>query len=144
MSFQWLTMRIGEETDRRRREAQVLERLPRALEELHKYLKECIDDYRKAFGPESVETAATSSRVHITVREQRDGKWEPASKIEILVDTLLPGFKIDRAGLPLTIEVGILPGDKLYFRDSEQDQYVTTEEVTRRILDRGLFPKLPQ
>ena len=78
------------------------------------------------------------------MRQQRDGKWEPTSKIEIQVDTVLPGFKIDRAGLPLTIEVGILPGDKLYFRDSQEDQYVTTEEVTRRILDRGLFPKLPQ
>ena len=144
MSYQWLTMRISEETDRRHREAQVLERLPRALEELYKYLKECTDDYRKAFGPESVEITGTSSRIRIAVRELRDGKWEPTSKIEVLVDTALPGFKIDRAGLPLTIEVGILPGDKLYFRDSEQDQYVTTEEVTRRILDRGLFPKLPQ
>jgi hypothetical protein len=144
MSFQWLNMRITEEKERRQREAQVLERLPRALEEVHKYLKDCIDDYQKAFGPESVETAVSHSRVRITVREQREGKWEPTAKIEIQVDTKLPGFQIDRAGRPLTIEVGLLSGDKLYFRDSEQDQYVTTEELTRRILDRSLFPKLPE
>ena len=36
MSFQWLQMRITEEKDRRAREAQILERLPRALDELHK------------------------------------------------------------------------------------------------------------
>ena len=52
--------------------------------------------------------------------------------------------QIDRAGRPLTIEVGMLPGDKLYFRDMELDQYVTAEELTRRILDRGMFPKLPE
>jgi hypothetical protein len=38
------------------------------------------------------------------------------------------------------IEVGLLPGDKLFYRD--QDQFVTMEELTRRILDRALFPKL--
>jgi hypothetical protein len=144
MSFQWLTMRIGEERARRKREAEVLERLPRALDELHKSLRECIEDYQQAFGPESAEISGHLSRVRITVREQRDGKWEPTSKIEVQVDTKLPGFQVDRAGRPLTVEVGLLPGDKLFFRDTELDQYVTSEELTRRILDRGFFPKLPE
>jgi len=38
------------------------------------------------------------------------------------------------------IEVGLLPGDKLFYRD--QDEFITGEELTRRILDRALFPKL--
>jgi hypothetical protein len=38
--------------------------------------------------------------------------------------------------------VGVLPSDKLYYRDCEQDKYLTMEELTRRILDRVLFPKL--
>lgn len=122
----------------------MMERLPRALGELNTYLKECLDEYRTAFGLESVELNATSTRIRITARERREGKWEPTSKIEIVVDIELPGFRIDRAGHPLSVEVGVLPGDKLYFRDSEQDQYVTTEELTRRILDRGLFPRLPE
>jgi len=144
MSFQWLTMRISEERDRRQREAQVLERLPRALDEVHKYLKECLEEYQRAFGPESAEISGHLSQVRITVREQREGKWEPTSKIEIHLDTKLPGFQVDRPGKPLAIEVGMLPGDKIYFRDQELDQYVTAEELTRRILDRGMFPRLPE
>jgi hypothetical protein len=137
-------MRISEERDRRQREAQVLERLPRALDEVHKYLKECVEDYQKAFGPESIEISGHLSRIRITVRDQREGKWEPIAKIEIQLDTKLPGFQVDRAGKPLTIEVGLLAGDKIYFRDQELDQYVTAEELTRRVLDRGMFPKLPE
>jgi hypothetical protein len=38
------------------------------------------------------------------------------------------------------IEVGLLPGDKLFFRD--HDEFLTMEELTRRILDRAFFPKL--
>jgi hypothetical protein len=36
----------------------------------------------------------------------------------------------------------MLPGDKLFFRDREKDQYVSMEEVTHRALDRAFFPKL--
>jgi hypothetical protein len=144
MSFQWLDMRITEENDRRKREAEVLERLPRALEDLQKTLTECLEEYQKAFGPESAEISGHLSRLLITVREKQNGKWEPLSKIEIHADTKLPGFQVDRAGRPLAIEVGLLPGGKLYFRDSELDQYVNTEELTKRILDRGLFSRLPE
>jgi len=143
MSYQWLSMRITEEQERRQRESEVLERLPRALQELQADLRACIADYQKAFGPESVELAGHLSRIRITVREKRDGKWEPIAKIEILMDTALPGFQADCPGGPLTIEVGMLPEDKTYFRDLKLDEYITPEELTRRILDRGLFPKLP-
>ena len=56
----------------------------------------------------------------------------------------LPGIQIDNGngGDPLLIEIGLLPGDKLFFRDRAQDQYVTMEDLTRRILDREFFPKL--
>jgi hypothetical protein len=144
MNLQWLTMRIAEEQERRQRETEITARLPRALQELHADLKLCIAEYQKVFGTESVEISGhLSSRVRVTVREKREGKWEPTSKIEINTDPLLPGFQVDCAGGPLSIEVGMLPGDKVYFRDAKQDEYITTEELTRRILDRGLFPRLP-
>lgn len=144
MSFQWLSMRITEEQERRQREAEVLTRLPRALQELHNDLKACVADYQKAFGPESVEISGHLSRIRITVREFREGKWEATSKIEIRTDTALPGFVAEGPGSPLTVEVGMLPGDKTFFRDTQQDQYINAEELTRRILDRGMFPKLPE
>ena len=54
--------------------------------------------------------------------------------------TALPGFRIERGGEPLEIVVGILPDQNLYYRDA--DKYLTMEELTRRILDKALFPKL--
>src|SRR5579883_2198061 len=141
MSFQWLDMRISEERDRRKREEQVLERLPRALDDLRQLLAQCIADYQNAFGAESAELSGHLSRVRITAREQRDGKWETTAKVEVSIDTKIPGLLIDRAGTPLTIEIGVLPNDKVYFRDLEKDQYVTTEDLTRQILDRALFPR---
>jgi len=136
-------MRIKEEQERRQREAEVLARLPRAIEELQAELKGCIDEYRKAFGPESAEISGYLSRIRVTVREKREGKWEPISKIEIHIDPALPGFLVDCEGGQLTIEVGILPEDKIFYRDAKLDQYVTADDLTRRILDRNLFPKLP-
>ena len=70
------------------------------------------------------------------------GPDEPAARIEITSVPTMPGFQIDRGGSPLQIEVGMLPGDKIFYRDREKDQYLTMEELTRRILDRCLFPKL--
>jgi len=140
MSFQWLQVRIQEEQERREREAQILERLPRALEELYRHLAACVESYAGAFGPEAADIHLQASRVRIAVREEQDGKWQQRSKVEISIVPTLPGFRIERGGDPLMIEVGILPGDKLFFRD--QDQFVTMEELTRRILDRAFFPKL--
>jgi hypothetical protein len=47
---------------------------------------------------------------------------------------------IDRNGDVLDIDVGLLPGDNIFYKDGEE--FITMEEMTRRILDRSLFPKL--
>jgi hypothetical protein len=140
MSFQWFQMRVQEEQERREREAQILTRLPRALEEVHRHLAECIEAYVAAFGPESADIHLQASKIRIAVREEQDGKWQQCAKVEMSMVPSLPGFRIECGGEPLMIEVGLLPGEKLFYRD--QDQFVTMEELTRRILDRALFPKL--
>jgi len=142
MSFQWLQMRITEEKDRRARESQISQRLPRALEELHKMLAECVESYVRAFGMQSADVTLLPSKIRVVVREENEGKWQPRGKIEITMVHTLPGFQIDREAGPLVIEVGMLPGDRIFYRDQELDQYLTMEELTRRILDRTLFPKL--
>jgi hypothetical protein len=136
-------MRIGEERDRRRREENTLARLPGALEELHRELAQCIEAYTAEFGKESADIHFFAGKIRIATREQKNGKWEPAGKIEIVNILTLPGFKIDRGtDEPLLIEVGLLPGDKLFYRSA--DEFLTVEEMTRRILDRVLFPKLKE
>jgi hypothetical protein len=137
MSFQWLQMRIAEEQERRGREARILEQLPRALEELYRSLAACIEAFNSAFGSDSATTTLAGSAIHVSMRE-------PRSEIRILSVPGLPGFQIDRDGTSLAIEIGVLPGDKLSFRDRATDQYLTNEELTRRILDRVLFPKLKE
>src|SRR5271157_2795912 len=136
MSFQWLQMRVQEEQERRQREAQILARLPRALEETHRQLAECIEVYADAFGPESADIHLQSSKIRMTVREEQGGKWQQCAKVEISIVPSLPGFRIERGGEPLMIEVGLLPGDKVFYRD--QDEFITGEELARRILDRAL------
>ena len=140
MSFQWLQMRITEEQDRRHREAQILERLPRVLDEVHRALVVCVDAYVAAFGAEAVEISYQSQKIRVTVREEQDAKWEKVGKVEVTTFPKLPGLHIDRNGSALDIEVGVLPGDKIFYKDAEE--FLTTEELTRRILDRSLFPKL--
>jgi hypothetical protein len=140
--FQWLRLRITEEQERRDREAMILERLPRAAADLHESLTACIDTYNAAFGPRSVEMEIDPTLTRIVVHDTQDGNWRVRAKIEILSVPAIPGFQIDRAGSPLLIEVGLLPGERLFYRDREQDQYLTMEELTRRILDRSLFPRL--
>jgi hypothetical protein len=78
--------------------------------------------------------------MRLIVREEQDGRWEQRSKVDVTVVPSLPGFHIERGSETLEIVVGILPGDKLFYRDG--DQYLTMEELTRRILDKALFPKL--
>jgi hypothetical protein len=140
MSFQWLQSRVQEEQERREREAEILVRLPRALEEAYRHLAACIETYVGAFGPESADIHLQASKIRITIREELEGKWQQRAKVEMSIVPSLPGFRIERGGEPLTIEVGLLPGEKLFYRD--QDHFLTMEELTRRILDRALFPKL--
>jgi hypothetical protein len=140
MSFQWLAMRMTEETERRQREAQTLERLPRALEEVHEGLVACVKSYTESFGTEAAEIQMLEQRIRVTAREQKNGKWEPRTTVDVHIIPALPGFRIERDGEPLEILVGMLPGNKLFYRDAEK--YLTMEELTRRILDKALFPKL--
>ena len=144
MTFQWLNMRISEEQDRRRREAQIRERLPRALDELHGALAECIRCYTEAFGTEAAELQLDRGGISVVVREELDGQWQESARVEIKVVDSVPGFQMECGGNSQAIEVGILPGDKLFYRDREKDQYVSMDEVTHRALDRALFPKLKQ
>jgi hypothetical protein len=144
MSFQWIQMRISEEKDRRKRETAALERLPVALEEVHLSLVACVEAYQQAFAAEAVNIHLHTSRIRAVVREEVDGKWQQTSRVEVTLVPKLPGLQIDygNGAEPVLIEIGLLPGDKLFYRDRVQDQYVTMEDLTRRILDRALFPKL--
>jgi len=142
MNVQWLQMRISEEQDRRVRENNLHKRLPSALEELHESLTECLQVYTEAFGPRSASIHFITGRMRIEVRDEVDGRWVTRSEIIIANDVKIPGFRIERAGEPYLIEVGVLAGDKIFYRDG--DDYITIEEVTRRILDRALFPRLAQ
>ena len=144
MVFQWLQMRIQEERERREREAQILAALPRTLEEVHQACAECIKSYTEAFGAESANIALLPSKIRITLLEQRDSRWQTSSKVEVGVVVSVPGLQIDRGDVSMVIEVGLLPGDKVFYRDREQDKYLTMEELTRRILDRAFFPRLQE
>jgi hypothetical protein len=140
MSFQWLQMRISEENDRRHREAQSLERLPLVMDEVHQAIAECVAAYSEAFGKESIDLSYFLHKIRLTVREQKEGKWEKAARVEIGIATKPPRLHIDRNGDALDIEVGVLGEDKVFYK--EGDKFLEMEELTRRILDRSLFPKL--
>jgi hypothetical protein len=140
MSPEWLQTRIAEEQDRRQREARILERLPRALEELHASLATCIAAYSKAFGSEIAQIRFEESRIVVAVREQREGGWAETARVEVSMAPRLPGFQVEGAGEPFLVEVGMLPGDRLFYKLGQK--YLSMEDVTRRTLDRALFPKL--
>ncbi len=135
MSFQWLEMRITEEKDRRERESQILERLPRALEELRGSLTNCVDAYARAFGSEAVALAEANLQLVVSAAGNR---------VEVVADPELPGFQVRREGTSLAVRIGVLPGDRLFYLDVAADQYLSMDELTRKILDRVLFPKLKE
>jgi hypothetical protein len=142
MSFEWLNMRIQEEKDRRQREAEILERLPRTLEELHGHLAACVRNYTLVFGAEAADCVLMPTKIGVTVREERDGKWLQSSKVQVSIVPAIPGYQIDHGEVSMIVEVGLLPGGKVFYRDREQDKYLTMEELTRRVLDRSFFPRL--
>jgi hypothetical protein len=133
-------MRIGEEQERREREDNIRKRMPSALEELYESLTECLQAFKEAFGPRAASIHFVTGRVRIEIRDEVEGRWVARAEIVITNDFTIPGFRIERGGEPYLIEVGVLAGDKLFYRDG--DEYITIEELTRRILDRALFPKL--
>lgn len=140
MTFQWLQMRITEENDRRFKEAQILERLPAVMDEVHGAIAECVRDYAEAFGKEAIELNYFLHKIKVTIRDRREGKWEKIATVEVKSVTKPPSVHIDRNGDPLDIVVGVLDGDKIFYKDG--DKFLGMEELTRRILDRSLFPKL--
>jgi hypothetical protein len=141
--FEWLQMRITEEQERRERENMILERLPLAAAELEQSLAACVASYNAAFGAGAAEMESNPPRIAVVVREQTAGAvGREQTRVEVVTVPAIPGFQIDRAGTTLLIEVGLLAGEKMFYRDREQDQYLGMEDLTRRILDRVLFPKL--
>jgi hypothetical protein len=136
MSFEWLHQRIQEEKDRRHREKMTLERLPQALEDLHAVLCDGLVSYREAFDGEKVEMVLLSGRIRLSSG--------PTAKVEVVMAGDVPGFRIERGDLKQTVEVGLLPSNKLYYRDLEHDVYLSLDDFTRKIMDRVLFPKLPE
>jgi hypothetical protein len=144
MSFQWLQMRIQEERERRELHEKHLERLPAALQEIHDTLAQCIQAYTESFGDDAASIVLLPDRVQVTVREERDGKWQRVSKVEVISMPDMPGFRVERGEFTMEVEFGLLPSDKLFYLDREQDKYLTMEEFTKRILDRALFPALPE
>jgi len=142
MPFQWLQMRIQEERERRELRAKHLQRLPDAMKEIHDYLAQCVQSYNDNFGAHSAKIMLLPDRIQVTVREDRDGKWQPLSKVEVISVRELPGFRVERGESSMEVEFGLLPSDKLFYLDREQDKYLTMDEFTKRILDRTLFPAL--
>ena len=144
MALQWLQMRIQEERERREKRAKHLARLPGALEELYNLLEECVKAYTDSFG------AATADIVMLPIASgsPRASRWTERGsrlrRVEVTTVPELPGFVVERGDVKMPIEVGLLPSDKLYYRDNELDKYLNVEELTRRILDRVLFPALKE
>ena len=142
MSFQWLHLRIQEEKDRRERETLTLERLPLALEELHGILKQGVNAYLEAFGPDTVDIVLLPSRIKVTARNPQDQRATPLARVELIIAPEIPGFRLERGDRTVDIEVGILGSNNLFYRDRERDSYLNMEDLTKRILDPVLFPKL--
>ncbi len=94
------------------------------------------------FRRRAAEILLQADKIRITVRTEKDGRRPQNTNVEIVVAPSIPGFQVDRGvgGEPLIIEVGVLPGDKLFYRDRAKDQYVNMDELTRRILDRPSSP----
>jgi len=135
MSFQWLQMRIGEEKDRRNREAEVLARLPRAFDELEASLAGCVNAFSTEFGSESARLRRDGLKLSVA----GDG-----GTVEVNPLLELPGIEIRRNQSAREIKVGMLPGDRVFYLDVTADQYLSMDELTRLILDRVLFPKLQE
>ena len=90
----------------------------------------------------SADLSSVTGNIHVTINDRKGARWQQVGAVAVILVPELPGFQIAREGHDLIIEVGLLPGDRLCYRDREKDQYLSMEEVTRRILDRALFPKL--
>ena len=134
MAFQWLTLRIGEEQDRRAREQQILSRLPAAIDELRRELSSCVEEFNGTFSNDNARVQKNATNITVLCGN---------NSVDVVADTELPGIHVLREGAsPMAVRIGVLPGNRLFYFDVAADQYLTMEELTRRILDRVLFPKL--
>ena len=95
--------------------------------------EQCVADYAAAFG---------NDRVTLTRDNLRLSVASDNGRVEIIADTELPGFRIERNEGAMAVQVGVLAGDRLFYLDKDSDQYLSMEDLTRRALDRVLFPKL--
>jgi hypothetical protein len=131
-------MRIAEEKERRSREDVVRARLPLAMEELRTALGGCASEFNRAFEDQAVEVASASNGILVSVRQQSGGSWSNRAKVTVSVKPELPGFAVTNGGEPIPVQVGMLAGDKLFYKSGER--YLSIEELTKLILDRALFP----
>ena len=134
MRFEWLNIRISEEKDRRERENAVLARLEEVFQDLRSHLADCVETYNQAFAgaPARLEDVAGPVR---TIRLSANDL-----KVEMSMDHTVPGFHIDQPSGRTSIVTGVLPGGNMFYRDA--NKYLSLEEVTKKVLDETLFPKL--
>ena len=76
-----------------------------------------MESYTAAFGPETADAQFQGSKIRVTIREELEGKWQQRARIKIVAVPTLPGFRIERGGDPLLIEVGVLQGERLFYKD---------------------------
>jgi hypothetical protein len=126
-------MRIGEEKDRRAREQQILGILPGAIDDLGNQVGNCVEAFNSALAEPAAHLDRTAEGLSVSSANRR---------VDIVTDTELPGFHVRRESTSFAVQVGVLPTGKLFYFDVAGDQYLTMEDLTRRILDRVLFPKL--
>ena len=103
-----------------------------------------LDSLRAAIelSPGTVEIVLLPSKIKVTAREAKNDHAAPLAKVEVVLAGEIPGFRLDHADKPVDVEVGILSSNNLFYRDRERDVYLNMEDLTRRILDPVLFPKL--
>ncbi|MEI9970667.1 MAG: hypothetical protein WDO73_00700 [Ignavibacteriota bacterium] len=46
------------------------------MDEVHAAISDCVAEYSTAFGKEAVDLSYFLHKIRLTVREQKEGKWE--------------------------------------------------------------------
>ena len=133
MSFQWLEMRIGEERDRRAREKQILDRLPGAMDELEESVKACLDGYTAAFPGDPAAPGRDGLRLGVT---GTGGAWRSRLRRSF------PDSRSRRRARRSRFRSASCRATNCFISTWPEDRYLSMEELTKRILDRVLFPKL--
>ena len=82
----------------------IRQRSQAGLEELHEALVGCLESYTASFGTDAAEITLQPSRIHLSVREEQDGKWEQSARVDISAVLSIPGFQIEHGNEPVIIE----------------------------------------